>query len=185
MHIALFGGSFDPPHHGHQQVARYLLEQKVVDAVWFVPCCQHPFAKNMSPATDRLAMLRLLAVPGASISTFELEQPEPSFSLHTLRHYRQTQPDDLFSWVIGSDQLADFPRWHEYQQLLQEFKVYVYPRQSFPLTNLLPGMVPLVAAPEINISSTLIRASCQQGKPITDLVRPAIAEYIKTHHLYV
>lgn len=184
MHIALFGGSFDPPHLGHQQIAHFLIEQEIVDELWFVPCFQHPFAKNMSPAADRLAMLKLISIPHTSICTFELHQPQPSYSYDTLRHYRQTQPKDHFSWVIGSDQLTDFPRWHHYTQLLQDFSVYVYPRSGSTMYQLLSGMIPLTKAPMIDLSSTQIRTHCRQQQPIDHLVSPPVAAYIQSHQLY-
>lgn len=182
MHIMLFGGAFDPPHLGHLQVAEAVVSHGQADEVRFVPCAQHPFGKTMTPAADRVAMLKL-AGP-LKLELFEIEQPTTNYSVDTLHHFASTQPEHRFSWLIGSDQLANFTRWHRWQELLEQYRIYVYPRQDFPFDPMLPGMVPLTNLAPIAISSTAIRTLVAQGEPIDHLVPPAVADYITRHHLY-
>jgi nicotinate-nucleotide adenylyltransferase len=183
MNVALFGGSFDPPHLGHLQVAESLLHQRLSDQVWFVPAKQHPFAKALSPEKERLAMLELTVAASSlqnqlRIEKYELSQDQPSYSYQTLVALRQKYPQHQLSWVIGSDNLAQFHRWYRYQDLLDEFTVYVYPRKNSPMTHILKGMQPLTDVPEINISSQKIRQNLELQLSIAGLVVPAVEEYL-------
>lgn len=184
MKIALFGGAFDPPHLGHQRVAAELIAQQVVDEVRYVPVKEHAFSRQMSPAEHRLAMCQLLTNGQIKVETFELDQAGISYSYHTLQALSKLEPDHKFAWVIGSDNLAQFRQWKEYQQLLTKFGVYVYPRPQYPLKPILPGMTPLTKLPVVEISSTLVREKLAAGESVDDLVGLQIAQYIQRHHLY-
>jgi nicotinate-nucleotide adenylyltransferase len=190
MKVALFGGSFDPPHLGHQAIASNLLEKQLVDEVWFIPLKQHPFGKIVGPDQQRLAMLELMiaASPWKSslkIKTYELEKDKPSYSLETLQYFRSQQPENTFSWVIGSDNLQGFHKWYLYRELVASFSVFVYPREGSPLEPLYDSMVALKDMPYVTISSTEVREVVQSGRSIAGLVDPAVETYIKDHHLYV
>ena len=184
MRIMLFGGCFDPPHIGHQTIARAVLEADLADAIWFVPCGSHPFQRNLSSAQHRLAMLALLCENGIEICEDEVRHPTPSYSLDTLRRLTATYPAHAFSWLMGSDQLPAFHRWHEYDTLVQEFPVYVYPREDFPFDPIYPGMHALRGMDEIAVSSTMVRRRLERAESIDDLVPPGVAAYIRQHHLY-
>lgn len=194
MKIALFGGSFDPPHRGHLQVGLTLLEQGVAEQVWYVPVKQHPFGKQLSEDQDRSAMVKaMITSPLAErsgvgdrllVSDHELHKAQPSYSLLTLTELSAVHPEHTFCWVIGSDNIAAFSQWYSFQELLDRFTVYVYPRSQYPMVGLLPGMVPLEAE-EVTVSSTQIRKLVADHQPITDLVEPAVEQYIKDHRLYV
>lgn len=184
MRIALFGGSFDPPHLGHLTVANVVSHQKIVDEVWFVPCANHPFAKYMSPAKNRLEMLRLLS-DKHTIYTFELERSTPSYSLETLEHATQEFPHHSFAWLIGSDQVAVFHKWYQYEELLKRFTVLVYPREHHPVDALLPGMQAIQNCPIISVSSTEVRNAVHNHQSIQKFVTKEIAEYIRENNLYV
>ena len=183
MHIMLFGGSFDPPHSGHLKVANHIIQAHIADELWFVPCAKHPFAKHLSPTADRLAMLKLLHTH--TINLFEAESHRPNYSIDTLDHFVATQPQNSFSWLIGSDQLPSFPKWHRYTELLQKFKVYVYPRTGFLLDDLLPGMVGLTTLPTIDVSSTEVRTRVKNNQSVHDLVPPEVAQYIQENKRYI
>jgi nicotinate-nucleotide adenylyltransferase len=194
MQIALFGGSFDPPHRGHLQVGLTLLQQHLADEVWYVPVKKHPFGKNVTADEGRVGMLAAMITSPQTlqsglaahlkVSTHELDRNQPSYSYLTLTELAQLHPEHTFCWVIGSDNLGSFPRWHEYQQLLKHFTVYVYPREQFPMENLLPGMKQLAAA-EVTVSSTQVRELVARGQSVRDLVEPTVENYIKDHQLYV
>ena len=202
MQIALFGGTFDPPHLGHYQVAEELLQRQVADSVWFVPVKNHPFAKKMTVANHRLAMLEILVAElqndlsssGAlsfprkresiAIERYEIDHPSMSYSFSTLTALSQKYPQHTFSWVIGADNLAKFSEWHDYQKILQQFSVYVYPRQGFAAQPIFPGMIYLSDFPEVNVSASEVREKWQHKQSIDNLVLPAIQDYIQQNRLY-
>lgn len=187
MRIALFGGAFDPPHLGHQQVARSLIEQHIVDEVWFVPVKKHPFDKQLTEDTHRLAMLNLVVDKNHNqkIERFELDRSQKSFSFLTLEHFQNTFVDYRFSWVIGADNVEHFSEWYKAEELLQKFTVYVYPRVGTNHVWSLPsGMVFLDQMQPINISSTQIKQKVKAGESITDLVDSSVERYIREKELY-
>lgn len=182
MRIALFGGSFDPPHVGHLQVAKEVIRHKIVDDVWFIPCADHPFRKQMTSAVHRVAMLKLLS--DFPVQSWELHREGPSYSIDTLEYAAKTFPEHTFFWLLGSDQLQSFQQWHRWKDLLAAFVVLVYPRMNFPLTTVPEGMIALPQLPQTNISSSQIRDAVREKKSIGALVPTAIARYIQTHALY-
>jgi nicotinate-nucleotide adenylyltransferase len=182
MKIALFGGSFDPPHTGHLLVAKTLIDQKYVDQVWFVPTSTHPFEKKTSPTAARLKLLQ--QIPDISIATYELEKPGNSYSVETLEHFAELHPEHTFSWVVGADQLKQFSKWYRYQDLLSKFQVFVYPRAGYESTPLLPGMTLLSDVELSGHSSTKIRQAVHQNQSISDMTTPPVAAEINKAQLY-
>lgn len=183
MHIALFGGAFDPPHLGHQQVVTAMLEGKIADEVWYVPVKNHPFDKQMTAAEHRVAMLELLQQPKTRIERYELEHPGISFTYDTLETLSAQQPRDTFSFIIGSDNVLNFHKWGQFEKLL-EYCFYVYPRAGFSFEPLYKNMVPLREMPTVEVSSTQVRESVRAGEPIAGSVAPEVEEYIEEHQLY-
>ncbi len=187
MKIALFGGAFDPPHRGHQRVARSLVEQKIVDEVWFVPVKRHPFDKQLSADKHRVAMLKLIIEPifQQKIETYELDHSQKSYSFLTLKHFQKTFPHHSFRWVIGADNVENFSKWFKYKELLEEFPVYIYPRDRVKLTQLSRGMVWLDQVVPITVASSDIREKVKRKESITELVDPEVERYIKENQLYL
>jgi nicotinate-nucleotide adenylyltransferase len=184
MEIGLFGGSFDPPHVGHQNVTAQLLQKKVVGEVWYVPVKHHHFGKKVLDDNHRVKMLELILQPSTRIETYELEKEGISYSFDTLEFLSQKYPDHHFSWIIGSDNLPTFHRWMDVHPMLLKYRFYVYPRAGFPFTPLYEGMVPLKDFPEVDVTSTEIRQLLKAGQSIIDLVDPQIEQYIMEHQLY-
>lgn len=184
MDIAVFGGAFDPPHLGHLTIARQLLQQELTDEVWFLPVKYHPFLKDLTIEQHRLAMLKLMLEPRMKINTFELEQPETTYTYNTLKQLSQQHLEHRLSFVIGSDNLQKFDQWDRYGELVKEFPFFVYPRHGFPLQPMYENMHEISNVEEITISSTQIRKFVETGKNIDELIHPAVAEYITQHALY-
>lgn len=190
MQIVLFGGAFDPPHLGHQQITQTLLDQHFADQVWYVPTKEHPFAKSMTAAKHRLAMLKMIINDDRiKLEEYELHKEGVSYSRDTLDELAQQYPDDTFSWVIGSDNLQDFHKWEDsqgrdYLDLLKHYRFYVYPRQGFPMQPLYDNMYPLANMPEVVVSSTEIKKRIGKEKDFSDLVDPQVEQYISDHALY-
>jgi len=184
MHIMLFGGSFDPPHNGHSQIAHAIIENKIADQIWFIPCYSHPFSKSLSASHHRLNMVSFLTNSHILVNNYEIEKEGMSFSFDTLSYFQKTQPQHRFSWLMGSDQLVSFHKWKNYKELLGSIKVYVYPREGFPFDPLYENMVPLNDFPLITISSTIVREKVKCEGDISGLVPEKVEEYISEHNLY-
>lgn len=181
MHNLLLGGSFDPLHLGHLEVARAGLQ--IAEKVWLVPCGQHPFDKRISTSSHRLAMVKLQTE--FPILESEIAKAEPSYSFQTLQSFSSAHPDERVSWLIGSDQVDSFNRWHSYQALLKEFGVYVYPRKGSADVSLYPGMQWLPNVRPIDISSTDIKDRVRKKQSIAELVPEAVERYIAQYQLYL
>ena len=189
MHILLFGGSFDPVHNAHLEIARAVVSHSIADQVWLVPCSHHPFGKAMSSARDRQNMLELAILElndtRILVNSYELDQSKVSFTFETISQFAATRPEHTFSWLIGSDQLPSFSRWKNWQQLIKNYTVYVYPRQDFDFEQLQDGMIALKQLPLVTLSSTFIRESIQNNKNIGSYIPKPVADYIEEHSLYV
>lgn len=185
MKITVFGGTFDPPHVGHIAIARALLEKKYAERVWFLPVGEHAFDKQFLPAKHRLAMLQLTLEPNQKIERFELQQQGKSYTYQTLSTLAAMNPQHSFSFVIGSDNLARFSQWQNYQDLLAQFPVFVYPREGSSMEPLLPGMIAMTNVAAVTVSSTQVRSAVAAGESIIKLVDQKVALYIHEHSLYV
>lgn len=190
MNIFAFGGSFDPPHRGHQQVIQEVLAKNLTDQVWVIPVGQHPFDKSLTSAEERLRMVELMvaAMDDARIrvETYEIDQRGKDYTINTLQALQDKYLDHRFSWVIGADQLASLPKWHRIDELLAEFKMYVYPRMGIVVEQetLPKNVIYLDQLAPVAVSSTQVRAAAKQDAPIEHWVVPAVAEYIQQKHLY-
>jgi len=186
MQIAVFGGSFNPPHVGHAQIAQALLAQKLADEVWFIPVGQHPLNKSIHDTQHRIKMLQLLLSdqPQMKVDLYETETQGVSYTWKTMCAFQLKYPQHSFSFILGSDNLVNFHKWYEYQALANGFPIYVYPRSGYPLEPLYSQMIPLKNAPIVTTSSSEIRELLKHGKEITQLVDPRIERYIKKNSLY-
>jgi nicotinate-nucleotide adenylyltransferase len=189
MKIALFGGSFDPPHVAHQMACLYVLQTYDVDELWMVPCYQHPFDKRMAPYAHRVAMCRLAAAPlgpRVLVSTIEEELGGPSYTLTTVRALTARHPEHEFFLTIGADLLRERERWHGAAELLETVRFIVLGRagaQGGPLregSDLHHPDSPDLPA----ISSTLVRKSLFAGEEPHALVSRSVLFYIREHGLY-
>lgn len=198
MKIAVLGGSFDPPHIGHALIAAQVKEHLPVDEIWLVPCFRHTFNKKLSGALDRLAMTRFLETHTVKASDFEIMQKSRGATIETLRLLSKKFPRNSFSFIIGSDQLTDFHKWDEWQSLVKDFPLIVFPREIVlgKLAQLvkktfrrasIPKNVVLMEDEDLiltNVSSTKIRDRVRKGRLIDYMVPKGVAVYIKKHRLY-
>jgi nicotinate-nucleotide adenylyltransferase len=174
---ALFGGSFDPPHFGHQLLIHYLLESGLVDEVRVVPCNDHPFGKRLSPFFERVTWCEALVAPFGSravVDPVEAELPIPSYSFQTAEALAQRFPDDELRWVVGSDAVAHLDRWIEWHRLVAVAPLIVVGRQGHAdQSEQLPLAMPRVSSSEIR--KKLERGDCINGWVPKD-VQAAIAK---------
>jgi nicotinate-nucleotide adenylyltransferase len=179
MRVAIFGGSFNPPHVGHQLVALYVLETAAVDELWFVPCWKHPFAKSLEAFADRLRMAELAAValgPRARVSDVEARLGgEKSRTLLTIKGLQASYPQHEFSLVIGADLVAELPSWYGADELRRSVQLLVVGRGGYPG----PTGVTMPA-----VSSTEIRARLYTGESTDGLLPRGVSEYVRERGLY-
>ena len=191
MRIGFLGGRFDPVHSGHLGAAHASREQYGLDRVIFVPAARVPGKADdwSAPAKDRLAMLHLALArqPRFELSEFELRQGGLSYTIQTLRHFRERFPGDELFWIVGEDQLARLPEWKDIETLaeLAEFIVLVRPGHPQQETERLPHLrLHRCDGQPLAISSTEIRERVRGGRRLTGLVPAAVAAYISEHKLY-
>jgi nicotinate-nucleotide adenylyltransferase len=188
MRVALFGGSFNPPHVAHQLVALYVLETAPVDELWFVPAFQHPFDKPLESFVDRFRMCELAALAlgaRACVSDIEARLGGPSRTLSTVRKLMDEHPGYQFSLVIGSDLLGEIETWYRGTELRRLIPFIVVGRGnpapvSAPVAALVLAPPPAMPA----VSSTQIRALLAAGGNAAPLVPKSVLDYITSRGLY-
>lgn len=166
--IGIFSGSFNPIHKGHVALARHMLLFAGLDEVWMVVSPQNPL-KNQHDLMDEQERLRLVNLAlqeetGIYASNVEFALPRPSFTWQTLCALRQQYPHHIFSLIIGSDNMLLFDKWRNWQAILENFRVVVYPRpgyESWEEQVKYPQME-LVKAPLMDVSSTQVRQALQK-----------------------
>lgn len=185
----IFGGSFNPVHNGHLDLARHLLGVSLLDEVWFVVSPQNPLKLDSKLFDDetRLHMVRLAVEndPQIQASDFEFHMPRPSYMWHTLRLMSLRWPERDFSLIIGADNWLCFNRWFAHDEILSNYNIIIYPRSGSPIDEAsLPANVHFVDLPLNDISSTLVRRNVSLGRPIDGLVPPEVCSYIRQYGLY-
>jgi nicotinate-nucleotide adenylyltransferase len=181
MRIALFGGSFNPPHVAHQLLGLYLLETAPIDQVWFIPCFQHAFGKVLAPFEDRLHMCQLAVAalgPRALVSDIEREIAQRSRTLVTARALMERHPQHGFSLVVGADLVSEIDSWYGAAELRRTLPLLVVGRSGAPAADQ-PGGVPMPA-----VSSTEIRQALAGGKSVQGLVPRTVLDYIYQRGLF-
>lgn len=190
MKIGLYFGSFNPIHLGHLKLAGYLIDNQLVDEVWFVisPCNPFKSQSNLLDEYIRLDML-MLAIqnqPQFKVSDVEFTMPVPSYTIDTLHEITKQLPDNQYNIIIGSDNALVFDQWKNYLQILNEFPVFVYPRKGFDfikVASLYPQMQ-LLNTPFFDISSSQIREFIVQKKDVSLWLHPSVNQYIIENNLY-
>lgn len=186
MRIGVFGGSFDPIHHGHLIVAELLAEALDLGEVRVVPAAQQPFkvGRHSASAVHRAAMVEL-ATEGSSLLTadrIEVDRPGPSYTVETLRAFHAARPDARLVLLLGSDAAEDFPQWWESSAIPDLAEVVVFQRSGTAGGRFLGDRT--VVLPHIGISSTAVRERIRAGRPVRYWVPEAVDRYIAAHGLY-
>jgi nicotinate-nucleotide adenylyltransferase len=186
--IGLFGGSFDPVHHGHLIVGMVAAEKLKLDSLRFVPAREQPFkvGHHRTSAEHRAAMLSLAVAgtPGFSVERSELQRPGPSYTVDTLRQLREREPGEEFVVLLGADAAADLPAWRDASRLRDLARIAVFARPGTPVADS-PWISTVIEVPAIDISATEVRRRVHQGLSVRYWVPDAVAEYITTHRLYL
>jgi nicotinate-nucleotide adenylyltransferase len=200
MKIGLFFGSFNPIHMGHMIIANLMAESGDLKKVWFVVSPQNPFkpSKGLLHEHDRYDMVRAAIHDNykLEVSDIEFHLPKPSYTIHTLVHLKEKHPDKEFKIIIGEDNLSGFQNWRNYERILDDYGLYVYPRLNVssvgqarphaqPSELKQHPNVKLVEAPMIDISATFIRNCVRKGQSVRYLVPDPVEEMIRTKGFYL
>lgn len=189
MKIGLFFGSFNPVHAGHLIIANYMVLHTDLNRLWFMVSPQSPFkqAYHLADESARLEMVKRAIGENELLkaSDFEFEMERPSYTIDTLNKLANLFPNDEFVLVLGSDNLTHFDRWKNYEEILDNYKIYIYLRPDSLEEPLLDHPnVSHVKAPLLDISSTYIRNEIANNKSCQYLVPESVYEYIKQLGLY-
>ena len=193
MKVAIFGGSFDPPHLGHQLIAYQVLDFANVDEVWLTPCYRHTFGKRLTIAKHRIAMTKMLTSKKIKYCDEQNNNRLSGETLDLLNLLVKKYPQHQFSFIIGSDNLSTLNRWGRWRELITKYQFLIFPRAYFkrslvdfnldkPEYQLHLINHPLLVTTDI--SSTNIRERIKKKLSISGLVPKEVEEYIKKNNLY-
>ncbi|WOD45195.1 nicotinate (nicotinamide) nucleotide adenylyltransferase [Hwangdonia lutea] len=191
MKIGLYFGSFNPIHIGHLVIANHLVEHSDLDQIWFVVTPHNPFKKKSSLLDNyqRLEMVYRATkdYPKLQPSDIEFNLPQPNYTINTLVYLQEKHPDYKFSLIMGEDNLKSFHKWKNYELILENHHIYVYPRLS-------KGHVETqfdnhkkihhIDAPIMELSSTFIRSAIKAGKNIQPMLPQHVWEYLDEMNFY-
>lgn len=184
MNIAVLGGRFDPPHNGHLAIAQEVLRiYTSIYEVWLVPANTHPWKQMIASPSDRLNMTKFLENKSIKISDMDIKRGGETFTIDSVNQLQKDFSNQYF-WVIGSDQLADFPKWKDAETLQHLIKFLVVPRSGAEKTNLPENFIWIDGADIPDISSSQVRNSIKNNQPITGLVPEGVEKYIVEKELY-
>ena len=189
--VGMFGGAFDPPHRAHLALARAAVDQLGLDQLHVIPTgdAWHK-ARALTDGAHRLAMARLAfaGLQRVVVDGRELERSGPTYSIDTLRELQAEYPGAELVLLIGEDQAAGFTRWRAWTEVARLAVLAVAGRgtgEGVAALRALPGVrVEALQLPQMPESATEIRTRLTAGQDIAELVPPAVASYIETHHLY-
>lgn len=190
MKIGLFFGSFNPIHHGHLIIANAMSNYTDLKQVWFVISPHNPLKKQDSllHEHDRYDLVEKAIDDNPKLKACDIEfhLPRPSYTIDTLVHISQKYPQHEFALIMGGDNLATLKKWKNYEQILEHYSIYVYPRPHVPSSEFDEHpKITSVTAPLLDISATYIRDAIQQNKSIKYLLPEAVEQHIHRKKFYI
>jgi len=189
MHVGLFFGSFNPVHVGHLALANYMLSFTDMDEVWLVVSPQNPLKEKnqLLNQNHRLLLVNLATEdhPKIKSSSIEFGLSQPSYTINTLVHLKEKYPLYRFSLIMGQDNLHSFSKWKNYEEILKNYHIYVYPRPNVGRSEFDEHThVHFTEAPLMEISSTFIRQSIKNKKDIRFFLPEKVWEEIEAGSFY-
>ena len=190
LKIGLYFGSYNPVHIGHLAIANYMVEYTDIDQLWFVVSPQNPHKKKVNLLDDyqRFEMV-YRAVEGDNrlrASNIEFNLPKPSYTVKTLAYLNDQHPDYHFKILMGSDNLENFHKWKNYETIVENYGVIVYPRPGFDKSKveIHKNITIVEGAPLMEISSSFIRKAIHEGKDIRHFLPLKSYEYLEEMNFY-
>jgi len=189
MKIGLFFGSFNPIHIGHKVIASYFVNFTDLAKVIFVVSPQNPL-KQKTSLLDQYHRLQIIRAEiednsNLEVSDIEFDMPKPSYTIDTLVRLKEKYPENDYSIIMGSDNLKNFHKWKNYEQILEDYSVYVYPRPAYEISRSHKNIHLIEGVPQMEISSSFIRKSIKEGKDISYLMPEKAWIYTDEMNFYI
>jgi nicotinate-nucleotide adenylyltransferase len=201
MKIGLYFGTFNPIHVGHLIIANHMAEHSDLEQIWMVVTPHNPLKQKNTLLDDyhRLHLVRLATedYPKIKPSDIEFKLPQPNYTVNTLAYLMEKYPQHEFSLIMGEDNLKSFHKWKNYEYILQNHDLYIYPRISEEADPSLEGelakqnmelknhpRIHKIDAPVVEISSTFIREGIKNKKNIRPLLPHNVWEYVDHNNFY-
>jgi nicotinate-nucleotide adenylyltransferase len=191
LRIGLFFGSFNPIHIGHLVIADVMADHTDLGQVWFVVSPQNPFksSKTLLHEFDRLKMVELAVADNFKFraSDVEFNMPKPSYTADTLAYLSDKHPEHEFVLIIGEDNLVHFHKWKNYQAILDNYGLYVYPRPQVDRSKIKVehANIRYVESPMLDISATFIRDAIRNEHSVQYLLPQTVADYVRFKKFYL
>ena len=191
MKIGLYFGTFNPIHVGHVIIANHFVEYSDLDEVWMIVTPHNPFKKKSSLLDNHhryeLVYRATESYPKLKPSNIEFNLPQPNYTITTLIHLKEKHPEKDFCLIMGEDNLKSFHKWKNYDAILEDYQIYVYPRIAegkveHKFKN--HQKIKKITAPIIEISSTLIRNGIKSNKIVQPMLPQKVWEYIDDMNFY-
>jgi len=191
LKVGLFFGSFNPIHIGHLIIANHIVEHSDLNEIWLVVTPHNPFKKKNTLLDNyqRLEMVYLATEEFYKLKpcNIEFNLPQPNYTINTLVHLHEKYPKHEFSLIMGEDNLKSFHKWKNYEVILENHHIYVYPRISEKKTETqFDGheKIHTIDAPIIELSSTFIRKSIKAGKNVKPMLPNKVWKYLDEMNFY-
>jgi len=191
MNIGLYFGTFDPIHFGHINIANFLVDNDLVEKVWFVITPENPEkpSNSLTNFIHRYEMVKIQVKDNNNLlaSDIELNLKRPNYTIDSLRYISKAYPDNNFSLIIGEDNFVNFKKWKAYKEIMNYYKIYVYPRKTRLKTDMklvMSNNIEMIKAPLIDLTSTNIRNNINQKDFSKEYISDSIYKYITTNNLY-
>ena len=190
--VLLYFGSFNPVHRGHIALAEYAVESNIADEVILIVSPQNPHKQSDELAAEFSRYEMCQAACQASkypekilVSAVEFTLPRPSYTIDTLKFLSENFGDKMeFSLLMGADNVERFDRWKSYEQILESYPIFVYPRRGYAVEKFADRVTELADAPLFDYSATDVRTAIAEGGNISEMVIPEVESYIKLNKIY-
>ncbi|MBO5962110.1 MAG: nicotinate (nicotinamide) nucleotide adenylyltransferase [Alistipes sp.] len=190
--VLLYFGSFNPIHKGHIALAEWVVEQDLCDELIFIVSPQNPLKSSteLAPEFSRYEMCEMACASSRfpdriKVSAVEFVLEKPSYTINTLRYLREQFGSQMeFSLLLGADNIECFDKWREYEDILRDYPLFVYPREGYSVEKFADKITFLANAPLFDFAATDIRKAITNDENFTDKVAPAVAKYIIQNRLY-
>lgn len=189
MKIGLFFGSFNPIHTGHLIIANYMANHTDLQQVWLVVSPHNPLKEksDLINMYDRLEMAKLATEDAMNIrvSDIELKLPQPSYTIDSLAYLHEKYPEHEFSLIMGSDNLLSLKKWKNYELILRDYHIHIYPRPGYDNHDFNDHpSISFTKTPLMELSATFIRNAVKANKNIQYFVPDKVLKFIEGKNLY-